>query len=126
MPAHRWGGSTLLNGESLLNGLPGMNVVRKELLSNPIGSGVPRIYAAAQLFSNSTLGLPWKLHTTSHQTTPCRSFSIQEVAQPSLHRWPLRHHDRIARRVASDVVGGHPMGSENPFELPADAFERGA
>src|SRR5713101_6991051 len=50
----------------------------------------------------------------------------QKLTQLLLHHWPLRRHDRIAHRVASNVVSGHPMGSENPIELTADAFERSA
>src|SRR5258708_39554305 len=62
----------------------------------------------------------------SDDTGRPRSRLIQEMTQLSPHRWPLRRHDRIARRVASRVVSGHPMGSENPFELSTDAFERNA
>src|ERR1700675_2173986 len=48
----------------------------------------------------------------------------KELTQLLLHSWPVRCHDRIAHRVASNGVSGHPMGSENPIELTADAFER--
>src|SRR5579864_9134231 len=49
------------------------------------------------------------------------SLSIDELTQPPLHLWPLRRHDRKAHRIASDVVRGHPMSSENPFVLATDA-----
>jgi hypothetical protein len=53
-----------------------------------------------------------------------RSCLVEKVTQLLLHIWPLCRHDRIAYRIASNVVGGYPMGSENPFELAADAFQR--
>src|ERR1700674_2652316 len=48
----------------------------------------------------------------------------QELTQLLLHGGPLRRYDRIAHRGTGNVVSGHPMGSENPVELTADAFER--
>src|ERR1700730_11738640 len=38
---------------------------------------------------------------------------LQHLTQPLLHIWPLRRHNRKARRIASDEVSGHPMGTEN-------------
>jgi hypothetical protein len=70
--------------------------------------------------------IPAQVSPRVAETGRPRSPSIQEVAQAALYRWPFLRHDRIACRVAGNVVSGHPMGSENPFEPPTDAFECGA
>src|SRR5580658_3689175 len=65
-----------------------------------------------------------KLDFISSAGAKRRSRPIQHPAQPSLHIRPLRRHDRKACRIASDEISGHPMRAENPFKLPANAFDR--
>src|SRR5271170_8240971 len=53
------------------------------------------------------------------------SRSLQQSVELVLHFRPLRSHDRIPDRIARNVVGGHPVSTEDPFKLSADALQRG-
>src|ERR1035441_9319404 len=48
------------------------------------------------------------------------------LEEPPLQLRPLLGNDRKAGRVSRRIVGSHPMGAENPFKSPPDAFDRGA
>jgi len=68
----------------------------------------------------------WSTYPRRDMRRESSSPLIQQMTQPLFYGRPLRSHNRVARWVASGVVGGHPMGSKNTVKMPTDPFERSA